>query len=395
MIESADELRARRRAVAAASSTLKSAPLDRRVKWLSAAARQLHETSRAAAEALSESTGLSRPMVDWALQTTLETVDESSLRSVGNEVAASRGAPLQWLPVILAGNLFTASVRGVFVPLLAGVPVLAKASSREALFPQMLREALAATDAELAAAFGVVSFRGGETSFESELVGDASAVAVYGGDETVADVRHRHPDKRIIAHGHGVSLAYCSRSAASSRVTFDELALDVVAYDQRGCLSPQAIYVEGDLTDATAFAERLAERGLVPISVKLPRGPLPLDAGAAQAQWRGLAEIEGHLVQGDTFAVAAVAQEALRWSPGFRNVSVVPVRSLDAAVDAWTALGPTLKCVGVDSSSFDESANALSRSEELSAYACPIGTMQTPPFDTPADGHRPWYGLLS
>ena len=32
--------------------------------------------------------------------------------------------------------------------------------------------------------------------------------------------------------------------------------------------------------------------------------------------------------------------------------------------------------------------------ESLSAYACAIGTMQTPAFDAPADGRPPWDGLL-
>ena len=84
----------------------------------------------------------------------------------------------------------------------------------------------------------------------------------------------------------------------------------------------------------------------------------------------------------------------MQWSPGFRNVSVVPVESVRAAVESWAHLGDTLKCVGVDDESLGLAATALAGSESLSAYACAIGTMQTPDFDAPADGRPPWDGLL-
>jgi hypothetical protein len=154
------------------------------------------------------------------------------------------------------------------------------------------------------------------------------------------------------------------------------------------------MYVQGNRADAEAFGEQLARDGLEPLSETLPRGPLPLDVGARQAQWRGLAEVEGRVFQGDDFAVAIVDRTALRWSPGYRNVSVVPVESFETALEAWTALGATLKCVGVDPASLDSSAAALARARSLSAHACPLGSMQKPELDAPVDGKRPWYGLL-
>ena len=61
----------------------------------------------------------------------------------------SNAEPISSLSVVLAGNLFTATVRAVFVPLLLGIPVTVKASSRETLFPRMLRDALLHEDPEL------------------------------------------------------------------------------------------------------------------------------------------------------------------------------------------------------------------------------------------------------
>lgn len=386
------EVLERRSAVIEAGKPLRDATVERRAAWLADAADRLEAASPATSRKLSASTGLSEPMVSWALRTTLATIDTSTLARFGLSVA-SRGAPLRWLPLVLAGNVFTASVRGLWVPLLLGVPVLAKASSKEVVFPRLLCEVLRAADPLLGKALDVVSFRGGDAELERTLIGDAESVAVYGTDETVANVRARYPAVHVIAHGHGVSVGYVGRSALDADETIEAVSLDVCAYDQRGCLSPQAVYVRGDLRSAERFGERLARQGLARLSTTLPRGPLPIEVGAAQTQWRGLAEVEGRVFRGDQFAVAVVEHEALRWSPGFRNVSVVPISSHEAALEAWETHGSTLKCVGVDFASLEQTSDALARSASLSAYACALGTMQTPPFDALADGQPAWVGL--
>ena len=394
MDETPNQIAERRRTVVDAGAVLRSVAPERRVEWLSNAALELAKLGQATSADLAKSTGLSEPMVRWALKTTLQTVDLETLRRVQADATATGGSPLSFLPLILAGNLFTASVRGVFVPLLLGIPVFAKASSREDLFPRLLRDSLRTVDPDLASAFDVTSFRGGSLERETALAGEADSIAVYGSDETVADVRGRHPSARIIAHGHGLSLAYCSRHSFDADDTIRALALDVGAYDQRGCLSPQAVYVEGDRSEALTFAKRLANDGLTGLSASLPRGPIPLDVGAAQAQWRGLAEIEGELFVGEEFAVAVVERDALRWSPGYRNVSVVAIEDESAALESWAPLGSTLKCVGIDPASLGIFSRAVARSMPLSATACALGTMQTPPFDAQADGHAPWHMLL-
>ena len=142
------------------------------------------------------------------------------------------------------------------------------------------------------------------------------------------------------------------------------------------------------------FAERLAKEGLTPLSRTLPRGPLPVSVGAAQAQWRGVAEVDGSLVRGDTHAVSVRESQPIRWSPGFRNVTVTPVRALDEALQAMRPIGSNLKCVGADSASLPELEARLASSPTLSAYACAIGTMQTPSLDAPADGYPIWHGLF-
>ncbi|UCH29948.1 MAG: hypothetical protein JSV06_02685 [Myxococcales bacterium] len=389
-------IRERGTAIQNATEGLRAESVEGRAAWLSAAADLLLSEVCEAKDALAETTGLSAPMVEWGARTTLETVSEKALRALADE--APKGEPISMLSLVLAGNLFTASVRAVVVPLLLGVPVLAKTSSRETLFPQMLRDALRRTDSELGKAIDLVAFPGGDIECERALIEAADAVAVYGGDETVDAIRARHPDTPLVAHGHGVSVVYCGRHAlADDRIeqTISALALDTCAYDQRGCLSPQIVYVESSPDcSGERFAERLAAEGLDPLGTELPRGPLPLDVGAAQAQWRGLAEVEGSLIAGDSFGIAVRGRGPVRWSPGYRNVTVAPVEGLAGAMRAMTPLGHGLKCVGADAGSWIDVRAHLAQSQELTAYATPLGTMQTPALDAPADGEPIWRGLV-
>ncbi|HET8935850.1 MAG TPA: hypothetical protein VFN67_20525, partial [Polyangiales bacterium] len=69
-------------------------------------------------------TGLSLPMIEWGLLTSLSSMRHAPLA----ELAATRpsDAPSEVLGVVLAGNVFVAALRGIALPLLAGAHVIAK-----------------------------------------------------------------------------------------------------------------------------------------------------------------------------------------------------------------------------------------------------------------------------
>jgi len=401
MTDGAPVVHARAAAALEAGFALRVSTIEERAGWLAQAAAVLSLEAHDRSEALADATGLSIPMVRWATRTTLGTIVEDTLLGLAELARGGRDRtpdPIAMLSVVLAGNVFTASVRGIVVPLLFGVPVLVKASSRETLFPAMLRDALCRVDSRSGASMNVVAFAGGDLECEAALVASAEAVSVYGSDETIAAMVARLGATPLIAHGHGVSAAYCSADALDDAHVGDtvaSLSLDICAYDQRGCLSPQVVYVEETPRRSIEhFAKRLAEEGLGAMNRTLPRGALPASAGAAQAQWRGIAEVEGSLLVGDTYAVSIPETDSIRWSPGFRNVTLAPVRGIEHAVQAMEPIGSKLKCIGVDSASIDGAQAQLSKSPTLHAYACALGQMQTPPLDAPADGHPIWHGLF-
>ena len=86
-------------------------------------------------QALCLSTGLSRAVLAFGLESTFETFDLPrvlAIRAQAPEFAQNR---TQLAAVVLAGNVFTVGARALLVLLILGVPVLAKASSRDVVFP--------------------------------------------------------------------------------------------------------------------------------------------------------------------------------------------------------------------------------------------------------------------
>ncbi|MEM7136158.1 MAG: acyl-CoA reductase [Myxococcota bacterium] len=396
------EIRSAAAAALHAGQALRSRTVEARARWIAEAADRLMPSAKLGANVvrtLPDETGLSAPMVAWALRTTLETVDVEPLvrlaRAASSE-ANEGSAPLRLLSIVLAGNVFTAVARGAAIPLLLGVPVVVKTSSRQTQFPQALKRALETVDQQLGAAMQVVTFAGGDEACNEALVESADAVSVFGSDETVSAIRRRAGGRvPIQAHGHGMSAGYCSATALGEGQfdeTADVLALDVAAYDQRGCLSPSVVFVEGTASAAVAFGVRLS-KALGDLEDSLPRGELPADVAAAQLQWRGLAEVEGTLLRGGTHAVAVVP-EGFSLGPGSRNVAIVPVSGVGGAIEAMRGYARHLKCVGCDRASLPTVARGLTSEADYHAYATPLGTMQTPSIDAPQDGRPVFEGYL-
>ncbi len=203
---------------------------------------------------LSQSTGLSELMVDWSLRTSIpqggrEFFVHMEKALMQSPLPGSVPVPSRLSVVWLSGNVFTASLRALLVPLLLRVPVIAKVSSRDELFPRFLKRHLNRVDAEVGAALEIVSLPRDNHDFEDALLSQADVVSVYGNDATIRELRGRVPaTTQFIAHGHGLGAIYVGRGAFDSASKIEkaakDIALDVAAYDQRGCLSPHAVWVD-------------------------------------------------------------------------------------------------------------------------------------------------------
>ncbi len=345
------------------------------------------------------STGLSAPMVRWALRTTAESFTAEALhalreralgpsleRQTRSRQTRSRQTRnrMGLATIVLAGNVFTACLRPIVLSLLFEVPTLVRASSRDALLAEAFARAL---PPPFDAACAVRTFARDDDACWEAFFRHADAAHVYGGDETLRAIRARLPvHTRFVGHGHGLGVAVVRASSFDERAA-EALSLDVAAYDQRGCLSPQEVLVLGTHDDASAVVERLMP-ALEACARTLPRGPLPADVAAAARRWRDVALAVGELREAATHAVALDPTSMLPLGPGHRHL-VVRALGPDELATRLANHGRHLKALGLGE------PGLLTAPMGTAPRVCPLGGMQTPPFDAALDGLPPTEGFLS
>jgi Acyl-CoA reductase (LuxC) len=393
-------------AVSAAGDVLWAAGDHGRARWLADAFALLADPEsalgRRARTQLPATSGLSGAMVEWGLSHSLAGLDHAQLCALAASVPAPHGRALRVRPgrlcaVVLSGNVFTAVLRAALWPLLLGWPVLAKASSRDDTLPQLLAQALTESDPRLGSAFAAVTFAADQAAALAALLAHADAVSVFGSDATVAAVRAQlRADAAFQGHGHGLGAAFVGGAAlqgeAVARAAAQAFADDVAAYDQRGCMSPHAVWVEAGAPVSPEGFGRLLHEALGALAARLPRGPLPFEAAAQELSYRGVAAVVGTLREGASHAVAVEEHGVLRVSPGHRNVQVLSTAGPAALCAALAPLGVHLKCLGVAGIAPEDLLAGLP--PRLAPRICPLGHMQRPPPHALTDGVPAWEGLV-
>lgn len=380
---------------------------ERRRRALAAAAGRLLDAStpiaRRALKELPDATGLSPQMVQWALRTSLASLSAPVPADLAASCRPHRDRLHPVLPrrcsIILAGNVFTAGLAPIAFALTLGIPAVCKASSRDDVFPRLLRQALGEVDPEVAEGLAAVVFPGGSEEHLKSLLAGCDLAVVYGGDETIRAVRSTaEATTRLIEHGHGLGIAYAGAAAVSgtaeARKAAARIALDVAAYDQRGCLSPMRLWVKSSGGVSPRRFARLLHEELERLDEDLPRGPLPTEAAAAQMQWRAVAVVRGELMEGRGHAVAWTGSQEIPLGPGRRNIQVVSTESAEGVARRLGPLGIHLKAIGAACDEEEVSRLRTALPRPLCPRIVPAGTMQTPPLTAYAEGAPPREGWL-
>jgi hypothetical protein len=175
----------------------------------------------------------------------------------------------------------------LFSALLVKSALLAKTAAQEPLFAPLLARAIAEVDPDLGECMAIVWWKGGQSELDREALTRAPAVLAFGGEASTASIAHAaNPGAAVVIQGPKVSVGYVGAGAmrrGALRSLAARAAHDVALYDQQGCLSPHAYYVErGGMVTPEAFAEALGA-ALEEASRRLPRRePEPLDAASIQ-----------------------------------------------------------------------------------------------------------------
>lgn len=363
-----------------AKSTASGAPFNaseraRRVLAVLAAAARIADPrdplGQEARQVLPDTTGLSAANVELGLRRHLET----HVGAADLERLLSRAGSAPRVHVLLSANVFVGAVRAVALAVAAAPAVWVRASRREAVMPELLHRAL---------------MEAGEPLFNlvDELApSPGDDVHVYGRDETVAAVRASSPPSvRVRPHGAGFGIALINGSGAGDAAVAVSLSWDVVAFDQRGCLSPRIVFVEGPERTARDFASALA-RELDQRNQTVPRGLRSEGERQAGTLYLRTLQAIGEAEVGGSFVVGFErARRAILLPPPGRHVHIVPVDAsepLERLLRPW-ASGVT--SVGYANRTAERSSLAKTlRILTPGARWSPVGSMQAPPLDGPVD----------
>lgn len=340
-----DELRpllARTRAAAARLQSVPAADILARLERLLAAWRKPGSVWMEAAIQRVAAAGPFHPrMVAHALPFQLELLDPAAIRRLVESELGTLAAldephhAVRVVAHVMAGNIPGLAAVPMCLGVVAKQATVIKPAAGDPEFPRLFHASWQELDPELAETVAVVPWRGGDTGVEHIVLGEADVVVAMGSEAALAAIRQRVRGK-FIGLGPRLSFAFVAAdylgSTHEAARCADALAYDVSVWDQRGCLSPQIVFVEkGRDVSLYQFAELL---------------------GTALERWAE--ELPGGTVSVPELAAIRTFRDEAQWQPGVRLV--VPQGSLGWTVVVEpraqflpTCLGRTIRVQPVDS----------------------------------------------
>ncbi|HRI70434.1 MAG TPA: acyl-CoA reductase, partial [Polyangium sp.] len=346
-----------------------------RVECLVRLARRIQderdEIGQEARQRLPEVTGLTQASIELALSQHFET--EPTAEELDKLIKSVTSAPV--CHVIMSANVFTAPLRALALAVATSPRVFVRASRRDPVMTDLLIRMLA-SDRQFAAFDGVIDMH------EKLHVGPGHELHIYGSDESIAAIVNGLPAGVLVrAHGTGIGLAIVGENIDLIAAA-EALAQDVGVFDQRGCLSPRFVFVEGGEDRAERFCVEL-EKTMWDFSFCFGGGVLDAGLQAEIARYQATMEAIGSYWQGSSYAVGFdPAPRALLLPPAARIAHVVPanVANMDNLLDPWIRY---VTAIGLDGES---GLSRMLKEKVPWARWSRLGFMQRPPLDGPVDG---------
>jgi hypothetical protein len=235
----------------------------------------------------------------------------------------------------LASNLPGLGAQVVLPALLAGVPLLLRSSRREPYFVVALLQALAERIPQLGDAMAALTFSPDEEAPFLAAWRHAARVLAFGTSQSIRALQSLL-GPRVVGFGPKLSLAILTEPFDPVSVA-RRLARDVSLFDQRGCLSIQAVYAVAPYPKVQELAEALAW-ALELEALRLPPGPAPKEAWIPVQQLRLTAQaLGGWVAPMPPEAGTVLLQPSLRLrpGPGFRTVMVYAVKRTEALLSLF------------------------------------------------------------
>lgn len=303
----------------------------------------------------------------------------------------------EWMLQIYAGNVPTLPVWPIYSALILKSALLGKTSAREPLFAPLLARTIAEVDEKLGACLAVVWWKGGTGGLDRTALSAAPAVLAFGGEEAVGSVaRQAVTGAHVVLHGPKVSVGYVERRGltfAGIRGLAARAAHDVSMYDQDGCLSPHAFYVErrGQVSpekfgEALAAALEEASKDLPPVVAEQEEAAgVQLARAQARFESAGIATVTRVLESAGSTAWTVIVDDRARFEPGPTR-RTIRVHAVDGPDEVARVLAPSarsIEALGLEARG-PERVKLAARFADLGIpRIAPIGSLQNPvPWDT-------------
>jgi acyl-CoA reductase-like NAD-dependent aldehyde dehydrogenase len=363
---------------------------------------------REAVESLAAFGRFTRAMLDRSIDDTFQPLARNGLNRwiaaelgsahvLDRPVEGSRGVLRRargpdWMLQIYAGNVPTLPVWPVYSALLLKAALLGKTSAREPLFAPLLARTIAEVDEKLGACLAIVWWKGGTGGLDRTALSAAPAVLAFGGGEAIGSVaRQTMPGASVVLHGPKVSVGYVERRAltfAGIRSLASRAAHDVSMYDQDGCLSPHAFYVErrGQVSpekfgEALAAALEEASKDL-PASVAEEEDAAGVQLTRAQARFEsaGIATVTRVLESPGSTSWTVIVDDRARFEPGPTR-RTVRVHAVDGPEEVIRVLSPaarSIEALGLEARGPERVRLAASFADLGIPRIAPVGALQNP-----------------
>jgi hypothetical protein len=259
---------------------------------------------------------------------------------------------------ICAGNILGIAAFEMILDKLIDAATWIKVPSEEPVFGALYAKSIEEVDPKLAYSIAVLPFGGGDKEIREFLFSKSDIVRATGGEQariSLTDLANKH-NVPIAGHWHKFSFITLAREYMDERANqiAELVSLDVTAWDQQGCFSPQEIFVEnGGEIDPLKFAELLAEE-METTSIALPKG---INPGKMQVL-DGYHQYFKKEMMGEPVKIFPSAThqwlviydgttENIEPSPLFRVIRVKPVEDIMQIPKIIKPLGQFLQTVGV------------------------------------------------
>jgi hypothetical protein len=307
---------------------------------------------------------------------------------------------------ITAGNLPIAGFSTILLGMLVRSAQVIKCATGTAFLPRLFAHSIYEIEPKLGACLEIAEWRGGNVALEETCIQSADCVTATGSDEVIFSIGQRMPGrKRFLGYGNRVSFAFIGAAALSRRNeprVVSAAAVDVIDWNQLGCLSPHVIYVEsGGGLSPEQFAESLAAE-LARLEVVAPRGVVPAEVSAVIASRRSFYELRASASDetrqwcskdSTAWTVVYEADPRFQLSCLHRFIYVKGVKDLQEALRQSDAIRDKVSSVGIAVAEEQKPLVAAELGRWGATRVCPLGAMQNPPLTWRHDG-RPSLGDL-